>query len=557
MQTKFDNFDASVRTYLSKIFNQLGESYSQSKIFGIIFDGVKGIMQNILFYIEDALTEQNIFKATRKQSVYSLAKISGYEASYGSAATGILLGKMKRNNEFSNSLSKIYIKNGTQILNRATGITYSLYIPTEFYVFDVFKPLMTHEFKIIQGIMQNANYVATGRPLETIHIYSTDLFDKNYITVTVDGEKWTQVGNIYDMSEDSKEYMISIGFDNTFDVTFGNGVHGKQLREGQTIIIKYLLHSGTYGNIQPSESSDFVFAEMSYDSLGNGVNANDYMQLSVRTCISGGVNSDSIDFIRSTIGSNSRSNVIASEDNFNLFFKKFSFIGMSNCWSEPNSMTVTATCLSDAIKSIKNIDDYYNLDTSKLLLDDSQKIMIQETLENSKKAFAGITLNFKDPIIRKFAVMVYVKVDNDYNKELVSNKIKESFAKYFINLKQNQQFISKSDIIQTLMNDIENIVSIDFDFISDLNETAYYNGYYNKYELVFVNGRYTYVEKKIMYEKNSNIGLDIMGNISLDSKLEIPFLHGGFNYYPNKSDNDKNAKNTMIKIDAVSVFFVS
>ena len=107
------------------------------------------------------------------------------------------------------------------------------------------------------------------------------------------------------------------------------------------------------------------------------------------------------------------------------------------------------------------------------------------------------------------------------------------------------------------MNDIENIVSIDFDFISDLNETAYYNGYYNKYELVFVNGRYTYVEKKIMYEKNSNIGLDIMGNISLDSKLEIPFLHGGFNYYPNKSDNDKNAKNTMIKIDAVSVFFVS
>ena len=80
MQTAYENFDKSVRTYLAKTFNSLGLQYTHSQIFGVIFDGVKGVMQNMMFYIEDALTEQNIFKASRKTSVYSLAKLSGYEA---------------------------------------------------------------------------------------------------------------------------------------------------------------------------------------------------------------------------------------------------------------------------------------------------------------------------------------------------------------------------------------------------------------------------------------------------------------------------------------------
>ena len=67
IDTTFENFDATVRNYLSKTFNDLGLNYSSSQIFGTIFDGMKGIMQNIMFYLEDALTEQNIYTATRKR----------------------------------------------------------------------------------------------------------------------------------------------------------------------------------------------------------------------------------------------------------------------------------------------------------------------------------------------------------------------------------------------------------------------------------------------------------------------------------------------------------
>ena len=45
--------------------------------------------------------------------------------------------------------------------------------------------------------------------------------------------------------------------------------------------------------------------------------------------------------------------------------------------------------------------------------------------------------------------------------------------------------------------------------------------------------------------------LDIFGNINLDSKLEVPTLFGGFNYYPDKSDNT-----TTMMLDAVNIYYV-
>ena len=139
-ETTFDNYDRTVRSYLSKTLNALGMQYTHSNIFGVIFDGMKGIMQNIMFYIEDALNEQNIFTATRKSSIYSLAKISGYEAYYGTAASGTMIGKMIINNGLQSNLTKIYVKNGTKVSNKNNGMKYSIILPTDYYVFDVTKP---------------------------------------------------------------------------------------------------------------------------------------------------------------------------------------------------------------------------------------------------------------------------------------------------------------------------------------------------------------------------------------------------------------------------------
>lgn len=552
MDTAFEKYDDSVRKYLQKTFSNLGMQYTHSQVFGVIFDGVKGILENMMFYIEDALNEQNIFKATRKQSVYSLAKLSGYEPFYGSSATGTLLAKMFLNNELQSKSTKIYIQNNTEVYNVSNGMTYSIVLPTEYYVVDVSKPLITHEFKIVQGMFENATFISKGTNFESFSVTSTGGFDRQYLEVTVDGERYDEAANIYDMVSKDKQYVMTIGFDNTFNIMFGNDIYGRKLNEGQTVNIKYLSHMGTYGNILPDEDAAFTFTRKAYDSLGNSVDANEYLLLEMTGCVTGGTDSDSIQMIRSTIGYNSRSLVYASEDNFKLFFKRFSFIGHVNCWSEKNSMCVTATCMRNIRDEVNDVDSYFAFDTKKLLLDNRQKEMITTTLNNSNKAFAGITLKFQDPIIRKFAVIAYVKVDNVYNKELVKQSIKTSLANYFLNTLEDIQFIAKSDLLKKIIDDCENIVAIDLDIISELAEDTYKNGYYDKYELRMINDTFQYVPKRVMYEPNSTPGLDGYGNIMLTSKLEIPVLHGGFNYYPNKDTYSKDS----ICVDAIQIYFI-
>ena len=47
--------------------------------------------------------------------------------------------------------------------------------------------------------------------------------------------------------------------------------------------------------------------------------------------------------------------------------------------------------------------------------------------------------------------------------------------------------------------------------------------------------------------------MDAYGNIKLDSTTEIPLLHGDFNYYPDKSANDKT---NSIRMDTLQIMFI-
>lgn len=553
MDTSFSKFDETVRRYLAKTFNNLGLEYTHTQIFGVIFDGMKGIMQNIMFYIEDAFTEQNIFKASRKESVYSLAKSSGYEAYYGAAAEGTLIGQLEINNGLASKSSKVYIYNKSTVINKNTAIIYTILLPTSYYVFDVSKPLISHEFKVIQGTFKRASAIAKGYDLEAVHIYSGELFDRQYVEVKVNGELWNEVGNFYDMTEDGHEYMLTTGYENSFDIIFGNGINGKKLMEGDTVTVDYLTHNGSLGNISSIDGYEFMFDTYGVDSLGNSVDINDYMVLSMKNCVSGGNNSDTIDFIRKMIGTNSRSSVLVSEDNFKLFFKRFSFIGYVNCWVESNSMYINVTCLSNIKENIKDIEDYYNMNVSDMTLKKYQKEMIINTLDNSNKTFAGLTLKFVDPVIRKYAFICYVKIDNTYNKDTAIQSIRKLLGDYFLNLDNDTTFIAKSDLISLIVNNVECIQAIDFDIISEYGEDAYYNNFYSKYELNYLNNSYKYEEVTEVYESTIYPGLDGYGNISLNSKIEIPILHGGFKYYPNKNTNSKT---DAITIEDIQVYFI-
>lgn len=402
LATSFESFDQTIRTYLIKTLGAAGEKYSKSQIFSIIFEGIKGVMQNVMFYIEDAFTEQNIETAYRKTSIYSLAKLSGYEPFYGSAATGIVDLSVPLTGHLQNNSTKIYIRNKSTLLNNSNGLYYSVEIPTDFYVIDVTKPLSKYQLKVVQGVWKTATYSSFGDPLEAIHVSTSGMYDNEYISVTVDGQEYTRVYNLYDMSENGLEYFVNVGYDNEFDVIFGNGIYGKQLNENQIVVISYLSHTGVEGNINVDDKIDFVFQTTIFDDNGDSIDTQKILKFSLSTPISGGSNSETIEVVRNMVGYNSRSLVLANENNFRLFFRRFSFVGQTNIWCEKNSLVVNAVCLSNYKHEKISYTDYFNAySNGKLLLTQAQKDMIITTLNNSNKTFAGVTLNFIDPIIYK------------------------------------------------------------------------------------------------------------------------------------------------------------
>lgn len=554
MSTAYETFDNTIRKYLNTAFNTIGMSGSNVKIYNIIFNGIKGIMQNIMFYIEDAFTEQNVFTASRKSSVYSLAKMTGYDPYYGSSASGTIIGTVVRGAALESDATKIYIPNHTVIVNRETNIRYIIELASNEYLIDITKPLVSHEFKIVEGNERAAMFYAQGLNLETFSIAAKfSFFDKEYITVTVNGKPWKEVESLYDMGEDDECYVVSGGYDGTFDVMFGNGSYGKVLRSGDVVAVSWISHTGEGGNILDTAETNFYFYSGGRDTYGNVVDINKFMTISMKTCIAGGTNPDDIKFIRKMIGYNSRSMILATEESFTLFFKRFSFIGRVNCWSHESTMKVLAVCTSNQLTKVTTAEDYFALNINNLYLANEYKRQILEALTLSNKTFAGISLEFKDPVFVRYAATCVVKVKDRYNTDAVKEKIRQFLGEYFMDLEEGVQVIYKSDIIQKVLNTITDIESFDIHFISEKNETAAANGYYDKYSIDYINGNLIQQSSRVYYDSAKIAGLDDYGNIKLDSKLEIPLLQGGFLYY----DKDDVNRGSSIRIDTLQYIFIN
>jgi hypothetical protein len=552
IETSFENYDSTIRTYLSRSLGAIGQKFSKSQIFGVIFDGIKGVMQNMLFYIEDALTEQNIDTAYRKTSLYSLAKVSGYEPFYGAASTGIINCDVSLSDTLEIGSNKIYIPNKTVLIDEITGYSYIIMLPTDYYCIDVSKPLFTSQFKVIQGNIKSYAYSATGEPLETLHVYVGGLFDREYVEVYVDGVKYTEAACLYDMTQDSNEYILSVGYDNELDIIFGNGIYGKQLKEGQSVSVSYVVHVGSLGDVDLTNEYSFVFTSPIYDSFGETVSKIDFLTLSLGSQISGGLDSDTVQDIRNMIGYNSRSLVIASENNFRLFFNRFSFIGHSNIHTEDNSLVVNAICTTNYADKIKDTDEYFNAYfNDKILLSESQKQMVKTTLDNSNKTFAGITVEFNDPDIYRYAIIMYLKAESKYDRDTIKSEVSKVVMEYFKNIESNTLFIPKSDIIKAVLDNVSTVESLDIVFISDKNETACKDGYYYKYTKGFFGDTNRWIKSKFMYSYNSTLGLDEFGNIKLDSIFEIPIISNGVRYVP-----DHSKPTDSFNVDAIQFIFI-
>lgn len=533
IKMKYGEYEQAVKTYLASKLSELGERYGSSTVFGQLLSVLGSTTENTMSYIEDAMTEQNKYTAQRKRSVYSLASLSGYVPSMGHAAAANITVCFKPSNQ---SGLGIMIENHTRLMCLQNGMTFNIVLPQETIIMDLNRDRYVKQMYAVEGKFETQKFVSKGGQLYSQLVRTRGDVDENYVSVKVNGETWEKVDSIYDMAPDGKNYIFRPAQVKGFTITFGNDECGRSLEEGDLIEITYLLHNGEAGNIDPMSECLWTFQDSLTDTSGSEIDGNSVLNVYCDNTlgITSGSYSETTEQVRWAIGTNSRSLVLSDPKNYKALIDRFSFCGYSRTWSEEGSLIINSIIMRNYKEMLTEGKDYFSLSEDDFSLTDMQKKSVINCVENSGSQLAGAVYNIFDPELRKYACYMYIKMKPVvYNSSFIENKIRDIVGNFFSNI-ENDLFIPKSDLVQLIKNEIEEIDSIDLYFLSEKNERAIIDGYYTDTEYRYnpETGHYVKTVKSYaVYDgQDPGIGLDEHGNILLDSYYTFPVLMGGWSY---------------------------
>lgn len=539
LDIQYNAYSAKVQSYLSKMLSNYSTQFGSNTIFGQILTVVGNAVQNIMLYIEDALVEQNKYTAQRKKSIYGLASLSGYVPSYGKAAVASIKLSFIPNNE---GAYNVIIKNEESLTCTQNGLQYNIILPQEGIVLRIENDNSTKYLTAVQGRFEKQRIISTGGQYYTTNFKFIGNLDLDYLQVKVNNEEWSYAASLYDMTSDGKQFTYRPAIAGGIDLIFGNDTHGRSLKANDVIDIKYLIHDGENGNLNPELETYFVFNDALTSTSGDSYDGNTLFNVTFAETdpILTGSNSESMQHVREMIGLNSRSLVLATPENYKVFINRFGFCGYNRTWSDPNSMVVNSLIIKNYKNEVAHGNDYFNLTEDDFILSDTQKNSIYNYIENSGNQLASVKYNIFDPELCKYAMHVYVTFkSSNYNKEIVKNQIRQLIGEFFTDI-QSDIFIPKSDIIHLLKSNIDCIDSVDVYILSQKNEEALYKKSYTEdtYVLNKLTGRYikNTVNVKLYGNENPNLGLDNHGNIWLKSDAQFPVLMGGWKYVNDEGD---------------------
>lgn len=543
IEMSYQGFANSVSSYLSKTLSNLKIGVGSNTIFGQLITVVVSTTQNMFAYIEDALTEQNKYTASRKRSIYGMAAFAGYKPSLGTATSACLKLAFKPN---TMNNTGIILNNHTKLMCDQNGLIYNIILPQEAIVLSVDKDKSTKYLTVVEGKFESQQFLASGGQLYTRNIIFNGDADLDYTRVFVNEEEWTRQDSLYDMSPDGKEYCIMPSLKHGVDVIFGNDEFGRALKVNDVVRVEYLLHGGEEGNIDPNKECKWTWETPVQDTLGNDIDPNSVFDISLeqKENVNSGTNSEDYRQVANMIGYNSRALVLADAKNYKLFLSRYSFVGYNRTWSERGSLVTNAIILKNYASQLNDGKDYFDLSENDFFLNNNQKQSILNAISESGQQLAGTVLNIFDPELMKYAMYMYIKPKSGavINKEYLTTQIRNLVGNFFANL-NNDMFVPKSDITKLIKDNIDSIDGVDVYFISERNETALKNKYYIDRQYVYnpATGTYdTHEETVYLYnDENPGLGLDAHGNIYLENSEQFPVLMKGWSYYSSTANREK------------------
>lgn len=505
--------------FLQRTYNQTRNVFTVASAWGQILFVLENISQLILYFIEDSITELNIYQASRDYSIKSLARIAGYDPARGMAAQGeIAVTWNLRESDVGGGA--IILSGRPKIQCEQNGLIYTLLLNGP----SVKVPLnrgATFNFKIVQGAFQTSTFTGTGAALQSYNVVSKSgtLIDQFYVDISVNDVPWKMYFSLYDIPLNGKGYLVKSGISEGIDIYFGNGNFGQPPLRGTIIKAEYLQTNGFSGNIASRKDLQLTyrFMDTGTDLFGKEVNLNNYLTILGVLDPSFGSDPEPIELTRLVAPKTSRAFVFANSENYEIYLQRFNIFSQIQAFSTfgddvlDDDNVVYLFLVPDVTINILSGQDYFDVPAESFVLTTAQKLSILNLIEDSGQMIATTVVKILDPEIQNFVGNLVLSIFEGYDPEIIKDKARTSISEYFINLKRRDK-IPKSDII-AIVEAIDGVDSVSFYFVGQSNE---------EYHKTIDN-----LPNASAAQKNTQIGLDDFGDIVINTG-ELVLIRGGW-----------------------------
>jgi hypothetical protein len=321
-----------------------------------------------------------------------------------------------------------------------------------------------------------------------------------------------------------------------------------------------MISRGPIGNLQGNTGATFTFITEGADEFGNTINLNDFFQIFVELAPDFGSAPENPDFTRIIAPHASKSFVLANPDSYVYFLKKYGFFSFVNAYNTKDDQyidddNIVYLVLIPDIKAKLTTDfDYFTLPLEEFTLTSVEKDRVYQLLDNSGQMLITAENRIVDIDVNKYAINVVLRYFENADKSQIRSLIRDRLNEYFLNVKRRDR-VPRSDLV-SLIEQIPGIDSVNVFFVSEQNETAIRNGYY---EVEVMGYDPVTKQKALLSTKRINLapgedpglGLDDFGDIKINDN-ELVVIRGDWydrnNNYYEEYPNDQ-------RLSSLNVFF--
>lgn len=572
LRTQADQIKADARTYIARTYKRAGTLFTEASPFAQIVNVMAELGELIMFYVEDATVEQNIYTAQQPESIYGLSRLTGHDATRGFAATGEIEFRWKVGSDLGKIAGTgLNIDARSELKCENNGLTYTLLTSQE-----KFRLEKSNKYKtataIVQGQFEQQTFTGTGEPMQSYNAQTNTLTDHSMVSVSVNGEKWTKHESMYDLLNEEKGYIIKTGVSGGLDIYFGTGNFGAMPAAGSDIVVEYVKHKGFAGNLDDGQDIILKWDAEGTDSNGDGFDLNEYLEVTVTSSPKMGGDAESTDFTKLMAPLASKSYVLATPDNYEYFLSRygmFSYVDAYNTTSDEyldDDNVIYIFAIPDIKRKLLANQDYFSIPQNEMFFDQNEYDKMSQVIQDSGQQMVTTEVIFVKPQIRKYSMDINIRYFEGYTKQEIYNEVRARVSDYLLNITRRDK-LPKSDIVY-ILEEIDGIDAVNVRFISETEETARRLGYYESKTVSVVpqepvvleeigNGKQKYIFFKRIEELNTIqvdettqipytvAGLDEWGDIIMEHE-EVAVFRGGWQ----DRDGDEIVDGTAINAEA-------